>query len=274
MKKFYALIACLLILACNVYAKPKAKYAFMLFEPETAWTVEDSIMRIEVNFSTTFEFIDTKSSKFGMYYDAVIPFATLKLFNTTEDVVFVDLSQCFISRNDKSQTLWDNTQTITTTGSNSGGSVSIQGITIGGSSGSSTTTVNQAEKIISIAPLSAEDITVTLVPDDLAFPNIYLSMFDSGTKCGPRLLIDNDIYRGQTIKYQKSESPINIRFFVKYSDKQDFSDTRKQQLSFYASELIGTKRACWDGESLKKELSEYGRQDIDPSLHCINLKLK
>lgn len=264
MKKFLALVACLLILACHVHAKPKAKYVLMLFEPETAWTVEDSLLRIEVNFSN------------GVVNYFPNPIATIRLFNTTEDVVFVDQSQCFISRNDKSQTLWDNTQTITTTGSSAGGSVSIQGISIGGTSGSSTTTVNQAEKIISIAPLSSEDIIVRFPFNLSDFMMDFISDLISDFILHPKHSESSgdSMYRGQITKCQKSDSLVNISFFVKYSDKQDFSDTRKQRLSFWTSEMIGTKRAFWDGEKLKKELSEYGRQDIDPSLHCINLKLE
>jgi len=276
--KKWCVLFCLITLTYVIgKAGSKAKFGYMLFEPEIDWVMEDSIARVGVNIGE------------GGSWQNFRPIGVVSIYNKTEDVIYVDLTQCFISRNNKSQALWDNTQFVKTDGNNSGASLNLgaitnavgvggaigslaNGINVGGGSNSSTSTISQAERIIAIAPLSEYTITVPLVNADFALPNFKIRKTTGWNvnRIDGATLVLTDLKAGQIISYSKETSPINITFFIKYSDNPNFEEARKQRMSFWVKELFGTKKAWWDGEKAKKELIKYGRGEVNQFVHCMH----
>lgn len=277
MKLKYCLALLMLLISIILKAEPKAKFGYMLFEAEKEWYAEDSLARIGVNIG---ECGGWQCFKTG---------CIISIYNKTEDVLYVDLSQCFISRNNNSQVLWDNTSIINTAGSSSGNSVNLgsitnaldikgpigslaSGVNINNGSMNSQSTITQAEKIVTVAPLSNHIINVPILPTHLALPNFVIRKTTGWNKnrIDGITLVNTDLYAGQILTYTLETSPIRVSFFVKYSDSPEFTKAYKQRLNVYAKELIGTKKtACWDGEKAKKELEKYGKEGINVYMHCM-----
>lgn len=277
-KKLFVLL--FVILTClSGKAAPKAKFGYILFEPEANcdWVVEDSLVRIGANIGE------------GGGWQEFNPIGVVCIYNKTNDVIYIDLAQCFISRNGRSQALWDNTQVIHTSGKNSGVSMNLgsianalgvggsvgtlaSGINVGGGTNSSTATISQAERIIAVAPLSQYTITESLVNADFALPNFKIRKTTGWNKnrIDGATLVLTDLYAGQIVSYTKETTPINISFFVKYSSDSDLKNAHKQRMSFWAKELIGTKKAWWNDKKARDELTKYGRGDINQFIHCMH----
>lgn len=254
----------------------KAKFGYLFFEAENDWVKQDSIVSIGVNIGE------------GGGWNNFVPVGCVCIRNITDDVIYVDMGQCFISRNGKSQSLWDNSQIVKTMGESHGGSVNLGGIanaigiggslgslagavTLGSNSNASTSVITQNEKIIAIAPLSHHTIIVPLLPERSALPNFTICKTTgwNNNRIDGATLILTDLYAGQIINYTLDTSPIQISFFVKYSDKPDFSEPQKYRLNFYVCEMIGTRKTYWDGDKAVKELQKYGKSDINPYFRCM-----
>lgn len=192
------------------------------------------------------------------------PFLEIKIKNKSNKVLYFDLGNSFIFRNDEASAIYVPTATTVTHGQNIGigvnvGSVAnavgingvvgdvLQGVNVGGSKGSSASTVTYSERYFSLPPQSSKTIQKIqlFTPEyERIFSNIlyYKSINKVMYKGGGYLCFahkDPNFSKGDCIKYDENSSPFKIGAYFTYSENNDLSSPYTMQSKLYAAAKIG-----------------------------------
>lgn len=266
-----------IILFSSLYveAGKNAKYAYMFFESENGNHQTDSLINISVDLLPYW-------TPDGWGLQVNNPMVKVAIENISEDVLFIDLGSSFFSNNKKSLMFWDKSQKITTNSSNSNLGLNVgaltsalgiggfignvaSGINIGGGSGSSTSTIEQEERILRIPPLSEEVIyfPVFYPLDDRKLFGKTLSYGGNALQVA-RLPIEI----GEAYSYSIDDTPLLLSVFIKYSASEDFVCPLKANIKLWAYELLGTK------ENISNKKSETEVMNFGKSLDVPYIKFK
>lgn len=254
MKRIYILFALLFVTFSVCSAKSNmAKFAYIFFDSENKWTFSNDTIGISVSIVPSCTHV--REMGHCLYNE---PYYKVKLENLTEDMIYIDLGASFLLRGKKAQMLWDNRQTFNTNSSSYGGATSIGnlafGLTLGGSRTSSTTTVQQAERILRMPPFSEEVFTIPVYSADMEW--IFEKKANSSWY-GNTLAIYTQLEIGQEIKYDISSSRLTGKFFFKYGLEENSANSHKTNVSFFANKIVGTKE--WIGtEKSEKKINNMG----------------
>lgn len=250
-------------------AKPKkANFYYLFFSPEKETVAEDSLLRISLKIEPRCEY--WRDLDRNLYNN---PIVVIELENKSEDIVYIDLARCFINRNKKSQMFWDNTQIINSKGASGGASINLgaitnatgiggvvgtlaQGISIGGGSSSSTSTIKQDERVLRLPPFATKTIRMTLNYDNAIECLGYRKAWNLKWSGETYYLVD-EMNVGDKVTWTAKDSPITLRTFITYSDSEQFDRIFKSNIFIYCDTMVGTREWIGSKES-KKEIQGLG----------------
>ena len=270
MKRIYILLFLLMLTVCISSAKSnKAKFAYVFFESENEWTFNNDTISVNVSIEQPY-CIHVRELVHCLYNE---PYYKVKLENLTEDIIYIDLGASFLLRGKKAQMLWDNRQTINTNSSTYGGSTSVGnlafGLILGGSRTSSSTTIQQSERILRMPPYSEEEFTIPVYNSEMEW--IFEKKANSSWY-GHTLAIYTPLETGEEIIFNKSSSRLNGKFFFKYGVEENSANSNKAQVSFFVNKIVGTKE--WIGtEKSEKEIKSMG-YDLNSPIQYIMVKIE
>ena len=250
----------------------KAKQGYFFFEKESSWIVEDDLIQVSVSIDPNCSYDDNWLSGCFLWNK---PCVTVTIENKSFDMLYIDLAQCFLSRNKRAQMFWDNSQKITAVGSNTGASLNMgaladavgvggvlgtlaDGVTIGSGNSTTTATVTQAERVMRIPPMSEEKISIPVYSEKLGGKFGVKEKIRSLPWSGVYLYYLNPrIQEKESIKYSKVDTPLNFIVYITYSEVEDFTKKRSANIMFWADELVGVKQMIGGKKSLP-EVESYG----------------
>lgn len=270
-KKFLTLLFSLLM-ASSLFAKSgNAKQGYFFFEGATAWTCEDELVKVTVLIDPN---CDSSKSFFNGYYLFNMPYVVVTIENKSFDIVYIDLAQSFLSRNKRAQMFWDNSQKVNSSGSTVGATVNMgalagaagiggvlgtlaNGVSIGGSSTSTTATITQAERILRIPPMSEEKINIPIY-SDLLNRNFKIEKTRALPWPGEYLCYKNPkIQVKESRKFTIDDTPLSLVVYITYSETEDVKEKQHASIIFFAQELIGCKEMI-GGKKSYPEMEIYG----------------
>ncbi len=192
---------------------------------------------------------------------------TFKLENQSDNVVYLDLGNCFFKDVNKTESYYKNTATHTSKDKNVGVSVNAgtitdvlgvggvvgniaNGINVGGNKGSSTGVTVFSQRIIALAPHSSYRF------EDM---NLYRSENDS------KYVKDEKYTVGSSVSYHEPQNindcPWNL--VLTYSAEEDFKTKNVMNVGIYVSESITFPRAGWNSFSINTDrYIKYG--ELEP----------
>lgn len=249
----FILLVLLMVTVCISNAKSnKAKFAYVFFEAENGWTFSNDT----INVSVSIEPHCTHVRELGhcLYNE---PYYNVKLENLTEDMIYIDLGSSFLLRGKKAQMLWDNRQTINTSSTTLGGATSVGNLALGlmfGESRTSSSTIQQSERILRMPPFSEEEFTIPVY--NLEMEWIFEKKANSSWY-GNTLAIYTPLEVGQEKIFDKSSSRLNGKFFFKYGMEENSANSNKANVSFFVNKIVGTKE--WIGTNKSEtEITNMG----------------
>ena len=165
---FSVLLSCIFLNSQQLYAKKDAKCAYVYFDSDDNWVIQDSLIKITTAISS-FQYTDKIGSRTFTSTATVL----FSLENLSDEILYVDLGSSFIIRNQLPEMLWNNSQHIVTEGKSTGASVNIgaitnamgiggsigslaNGVSVGGSNSTSQSTLTQQERILRLPPFSSQ----------------------------------------------------------------------------------------------------------------------
>lgn len=274
-----ALAAMLLCTAATAMAG-KAKKCLFLFESASAWTQEDSIVKVSYNL----QYGDNTA---GYGYDVRYPYVVVKVRNKTMQTVYIDLGRTFLVKGEESAAYYVPGETQTTTGSSRGATVNMgsvagalgvggavgtlaSGVNVGGGSSSSTTNVTYTQRVVAVPPMSTTTlerkplIAYTRGANNHIFvkdfgglvkvgnvntvknPNLYLYMDCPATASGENL------QPGQHLEYTAESSPIALNTYLSYSLTESCETVTTLAHSCHVAQIWGLK-----SNKAQKEMPAY-----------------
>lgn len=236
----------------NVFCKGATSVYYLMY-PCTNTTFSDSLISIVIGISND-------------YNDewAPQPFLDIKIKNNSNKVLYFDLGNSYIFRNDEASSIYVPTATTVTHGQSIGIDVNVgnvantigvngmvgnvlQGVNVGGSKGGSTSIATYSERYFSLPPQSTKTIQKIqlftpeyekLFSKILYYKNINKVMYKGGGYlCFAHK--DPSFSKGDCIKYNEDNSPFKIGTYFTYSDKSDFSSLYALQSKLFAAAKIG-----------------------------------
>lgn len=281
MKKYFFTFLLVIICATVCFGKaPKAKFGYMFFYADSSLTYNDP--QVKASISIKDGCVHHRELGHVLFNN---PEMIVKIENTTTKVIFFDLAQCFIIRNKKAEMFWDNSQKISTTGSNKGASMNLgaitnavgasgvigtlaNGLTIGGGKNSSTSTITQNERILRIPPLSEEIIQIPIYSSSLT--TLGYKKKNSSWYGETISYLNPNILTGECLNFTATDTPLQLSVFLTYSTTEGFGEEKNISINLYVDKLVGTKE--WIGS--KKSTSEIQQLGYDTSYPYFMVKFE
>lgn len=265
----------------QTYAKGgKAKCFAFLFESESEWIQEDSVVKVTYD-------IKEGDNTDGNGWDYRYPYVVVTIKNKTMKPIYIDLGQCFLVKGEESYAYYVPGETHTTTGTTSGASVNLgsvagalgvggavgtlaNGVNVGGGNSSSTTNITYTQRIVAVPPMSAKVLPkkplVSYFRDQST--NIVVKDFGGAIWVGnvntvknPNLYLYNTnmqpIAQGEHIEFSAENSPITLHTFVAYSLTEDCNQTFTLPHNCFVRYIVGTKNNKRSNASYKVNNKEY-----------------
>lgn len=195
-------------------------------------------------------------------YNCNNPALLIRVKNKTDKIIYLDLGNSFFSRNGEATPYYIPSSSSSSSVSERGGNVNMGsvagvlgiggivgelagGLSVGGSSGTSTSNTIYSQRVISIPPKS-----VVAIDPQLLF--IKLGNICEGVHTkeiwkiwgySPVISFDKEekFNTGDTIKYTEENSPLNFTVYISYSFNNDLSESHKLFGLYYLRKLIGYK---------------------------------
>lgn len=265
------------------YAKgEKAKRFAFLFESESGWVQEDSIVKVTYN-------IKEGDATDGEVDDFRYPHVIVTVKNKTMKPIYVDLGQCFLVKGEEPYAYYVPGETHTTTGTSTGVSVNMgsvtgalglggvmgtlaNGVNVGGGSSSVTTNITYTQRVVAVPPMSAKVLPkkplVSYFRNQMSLIEVKdfggtIWVGNAGTINNPRLYLYSSnmqpMNQGEYIEYTAANSPVFLHSFVAYSLTEDCSQTVTLSHNCFVRYVIATKygKGYKNRMKYKEELSQY-----------------
>lgn len=203
-----------------------------------------------------------------MGYPAVV----IKLTNKTDNIMYIDLANTFLSKGESAESYYVPTATTTSTTSTSGGSFNLGGITnglgiggvagslanattIGGSNGKTISNTVFSQRVISIPPHSS----VSLPHKNIENGKFLNTHGDGATTVKTaNIMMDKTVYVGEEIEFNEENSPYRLTFITKLSYDEGMISPITSTTNLYCKKILGLERVNW-GVGLKSlHYSENG----------------
>lgn len=271
----FVLLFLVIIFATVCYGKaPKAKFGYMFFNTNSTLLENDSLVKVCVSIDDNCWY----SRDLDRHLENN-PKVIVKIENATTKLLFFDLAQCFIIRNKKAEMFWDNTQNIRTSGSNKGGTMHIgsitnalgvggvvgtlaNGLTIGGETNSSISTITQNERVLRIPPLSEEIIRIPIYSKSLDHFG-YKVTTNLSWEGSSFYYLNPGILKGECLNFTLNNTPLQLSIFLTYSKTEGFEEEKNMSFNLYVDKLVGTKEWIGSKESTN-EIKQLGYNISNP----------
>lgn len=266
MKTRILILIVLLFSINNVFAKNANAVWYFLAKTQTS-VVDDENISIQYGIYTRFANTDYS---LGPY-----PTLRVKIFNKSEQIIFIDLGTSYIKKNDVASVIYSPTITSTTTGLNVGigvnagaiasamgiggiAGIALGGVNIGASKGVSTSITTYAQRYISIPPKSAiflDDIQILTPGSEKALGDLFY--FKEMGKGGQKRLYClhhkfSDVQSGKIIEYTEENALFKIGCYLNYSFNEDFKSSKSIETTYYVKKLVGSSTSTFPGGITKE----------------------
>lgn len=176
------------------------------------------------------------------------------IFNKTSNIVYVDKANSFQYTNGEPKVLFNNEAYSSGNSSSSGASVNLgavagafglgggigsalRGVSVGGGSGTTSTTTIYEQRVLAIAPQSA----VTLCEWGKSGMNQNIVKCSNPSKCAR--FIDEygnktKSHKGLAVHYSAQRTPLIMRGVFNYSLSEKFDETHQVSVGMYVSDII------------------------------------
>ncbi len=257
-----------------------AKSAYLIFGMDSNSVLSND--NIEINFVRKIEkhMAGTPKDKKNGYCDYVVNY--IFITNKTNKVIYIDKANCFrsIEKSTEPIRVYYNESKHLSVSENSGSGVALglgavanavgvggvagklaSGITIGGGSGSTSTTSYGNDRVIAIPPRTSRALSEQ---KQIEFGNNGYRYVDQAEKFlyldSSYLPISSNICAGQILEYDESNSPLKFNYTITYSTNQEFTEIGTMSFSIYVMQVIGTQlwNRLWSQSSSDEEKESYG----------------
>jgi hypothetical protein len=245
--------------------KQKANSAYLLFHLKRGSIIADN--NIELNLEIS---------------DITIPYLLLSLKNKSDKTIYIDLGNTFFVRGDESTPYYVPSSTSQVNGKEGGGSINVgsvasalgvggmvgtiaNGVNVGGSTSSATTTTTYTQRVVAIPPMSTKQLDGQILfplDCDKCYNNVIKTSKVTKKIWKVNLSLpenQNVTTSGDTKTYAESDSPINFGSYITYSLDENLATVYNLNFRFFVQESIGLKfiTNLWTGTdlTLDKELS-------------------
>lgn len=188
----------------------------------------------------------------------------LAVYNKTDNIIYVDKANSFAYTNGQPETLFKNSSHTTTKTKGKGGSLNfggvagalgisgvaggvLQGTTVGGGTSVQSGTTVYEQRIIAIAPKSAEILYTYSIMENLRQDYITIGKYGDvgdmvvgykGKFINPYNGKGEKFQKGMSRHYEENATPLDLKGVVKYSTDENFSSSELAQVSLYISDIV------------------------------------
>ena len=170
--------------------------------------------------------------------------------NKTNNVLYIDKANCFIYTNGNTESLFSNAAYSTGTTSGGGAAVNLggaaralgiggvaggllSGTTVGGGSSSTNTTTIFEQRVLGVAPQSAQTLKTIKIYNNLSSDYLTTGSYgmEKGKFVNPLNKTRVKFQKGDKRDYTEDATPLCVKASVKYSTKENFADDTSAQVT-------------------------------------------
>ena len=236
----------------------KAAFCRLMVSPNSV------LISDEVGIGLTTGYISRQDGDFyhalSIYNNAL----SVVIFNKTQKTMYLDLFNTYIKRGTEAQPYYTPSTTSNYEGGTSGGAVNLgayssilRGVTVGGSTSKSSTTVKYAQRVIAIPPMSSR----TLDPQLLIIDNIsdFIKVRAIGNSLVGSYTSLENLNMGDIANWNEQNSPARFAFYLTYAYDEALSATYSTQVDMYLAEIYGLKAGAnsWTGTGPDKYITNW-----------------
>ncbi len=241
MKKVLLVLVAMLF-TIEISAKPNASAIWYLYELcKDSQYYDDNI---EVIYTGRVKYANPANSR------GPVPILTMSITNKTDKIIYIDLANCFIKKNEYASQIYKSKSHITgnTTANSIYGGIGI----IGSSSSNSNSNYNitEEQQYIAIPPKSVyeKDIVLYEHGDERIYNYNLIYFTDHNYDFSAKQKRDyifsyeyKDLKVGDYIKISEDEAKLHITGIINYSFTNDFKELHTLSSKYYASHIFGSK---------------------------------
>lgn len=182
------------------------------------------------------------------------PVVKTTLENKSDETLFIDLANTFLSIKKKATPYYIPTATTTSTTSTTGGAFNLGGITnalgvggavgalanattVGGSHGTTTSNVVYSQRVLAIPPHSTITLPAMYLTDkDFFYEYPYFGGAVTGIDPGK----DNLVNVGEKLEFNETNTPYKFGFFTTVSHTEDFAVSKTAEATIYCKSIVGS----------------------------------
>lgn len=184
------------------------------------------------------------------------PVVRITLENKSDETLFIDLANTFLSVKKKATPYYIPSATTTSTTSTTGGAFNLGGITnalgiggavgalanvttVGGSQGKTTSNVVYSQRVHSIPPHSTIVLPDMCLIDEKFFYECPSPVTgDTGIVLGT----NQQLKVGEKLEYNETNTPYQFSFFTTVSHTEDFTISKTAEATMYCKSIVGSVR--------------------------------
>lgn len=173
--------------------------------------------------------------------------------NNTDNTIYLDLGNTFYTMLGTPACYYVPSSTINTSVSSSGGAVNIgAGISLGGASTNSSTSVAYSQRVVAIPPMATRELEPMFMfnlDGSYLGSKVYgMIMNNQFSGYGSREWVmnldkDQKLQETQKFSYTAETSPITFSFMVSYSMTEDCTATKSLTLNYFLKDIVAYKSA-------------------------------
>lgn len=177
--------------------------------------------------------------------------------NNTDNTIYLDLGNTFYTMLGTPACYYVPSSTINTSVSSTGSAVNIgAGISLGGASTNSSTSVAYSQRVVAIPPMATRELEPMFMfnldgsylggPTDSKVPGLFMNAYFSSY--GSREWVmnldkDQKLQETQKFSYTAETSPITFSFMVSYSMTEDCAVSKSLTLNYFLKDIVAYKSA-------------------------------